>query len=324
MIYDSLSVGSLTLKNRLVMPPMQTDRSARGHVTAAMVDYYRDRALYSQPGLIVTEHCCISESGRADSMQLSFAEDTCIDEHHILTDAIHHAGCHVIIQLSHAGSSAEPYDGGETVSASDVGNPRKKLSRNPRPLSLQEIRDLEACFARAAVRAAKAGYDGVEIHSAHGYLLNQFYSPLTNRRSDDYGPLQIEDRCRFLLETVDQIRSVTGPEFLLAVRLGGADYLPGGATEEDAVAACRMLEQAGVDLLDISGGMCGFVRVGHPEPGYFSSMTEKIRSSVSVPVILTGGIDTLADADRLLLEGKADLIGVGRALYRDAHWAEKQ
>ena len=132
----------------------------------------------------------------------------------------------------------------------------------------------------------------------------------------------MENRLRFLLETVAAVRETIGPKVPLAVRLGGADYMEGGSTEEDAVEACRMLEKAGVDLLDLSGGMCGFVRKGHREAGYFGSMTEKIRAAVSVPVVLTGGVTKLAEADALLRSGKADLVGVGRALFRDARWGE--
>ncbi len=323
MFYDTIAVGRLELKNRLVMPPMQTDRSALGHVTDDMVEYYRERALYSRPGLIITEHSCITEAGRADSMQLSIAEDDRIAEHRLITDAIHDAGSRVFVQLNHAGSSAEPFVSCERVSASDIPNPRKNLPGAPRPLTVEEILVLEDCFAEAAARALEAGYDGIEIHSAHGYLLHQFYSPLTNRRSDAYGADSIENRIRFLLETVAKVRAVIGTDTPLSVRLGGADYIPGGATEEDAAAACVLLEQAGVDLLDISGGLCGFIRPGHSEPGYFGSMTEKIKAVVSVPVLLTGGVQQEEDAERLLCEGKADLIGVGRALFRDAHWAER-
>jgi len=323
MLYDTISIGQLELKNRLVMPPMQTDRSALGHVAKAMVDYYRQRALYSKPGLIITEHSCITEAGRANQMQLSIAEDDCIPELRRITDAIHGAGSRVFAQLKHACSASEPFDDSERVSASAIANPRKKLPGLPRPLTAEEILALEDRFAEAAVRALEAGYDGVEIHSAHNYLLNQFYSPLTNHRSDAYGADSVENRVRFLLETVARVRMAIGPDVPLAVRLGGADYYPGGATEEDAAEACVLLEQAGVDLLDISGGVCGYIRPDHREPGYFGSMTEKIKAVVSVPVLLTGGVQKPEDAERLLNEGKADLIGVGRALFRDAHWAER-
>ena len=322
MINKPVTIGSLTLKNRLVMPPMQTDRSSSGRVTDDMVQYYADRAKFSGPGLIISEHCCFTEQGRADAAQLSFTDDSCVEEHRRMTDAVHGAGAKMFIQLNHAGNAAEPLHGEELVSASDVPALRKAGLPGPRPLTAEEIRDLEREFAAAAKRALTAGYDGVEIHSAHGYLLNQFYSPLTNRRTDEYGPQSMENRLRFLLETVAAVRDAVGPEVPLAVRLGGADYMNGGSTEEDAVEACGLLEAAGVDLLDLSGGMCGFIRKDVRGAGYFGSMTEKIKTAVTVPVLLTGGITRLSEAEELLLSGKADLIGIGRALFRDARWAE--
>ncbi|MBO5555705.1 MAG: NADH:flavin oxidoreductase [Oscillospiraceae bacterium] len=322
MLYDPINISGLELKNRLVMPPMQSDRTDRGRVTDELVDYYRQRALYSQPGLIVIEHSCITEAGRASANQLSIADDDCIPGHRRLVDAIHEAGSRVFVQLNHGGNAAEPFDGGELVSASDVGNPRKPLPRLPRPLTIPEIGQLETAFVQATLRALEAGYDGVEIHCAHGYLLNQFYSPLTNRRTDAYGSGSIEDRTRFLREVMTQVRAAIG-DTPMAVRLGGADYLPGGSTEEDAVAAARLIAETGADLLDVSGGMCGYNRPEHREPGYFGSMTEAIRQAVTLPVLLTGGVRDKTAAEELLLSGKADLIGVGRALFRDAHWAEK-
>ena len=323
MIFNSIKIGTITLKNRLVMPPMATGLAERGHVTDQLVEYYRDRALYSKPGLIITEHSCITEAGRASAIQLSIADDDMIAEHKRIVDAIHEAGSAVFAQLNHGGSAAAPNYPCEIVSASAVANPVGKLTQGklPRPLTKIEILTLQSEYVRAALRAKKAGYDGVEIHSAHGYLLDQFYSPLSNQREDEYGPQSIENRLRFLTETMQAVRAAIG-EMPMAVRLGGADYREGGATEEDAVEACRLLQQTGADLLDISGGMCSYVRPGHKEPGYFSSMTEKIKSAVSTPVLLTGGIQTMDDAEQMLQNDKADLIGVGRALFKDAHWAE--
>lgn len=322
MIHEPIRVGQLTLKNRLVMPPMQTGRTEAGHVTDNLVQYYRERAEYSAPGLIITEHSFIAKAGRASQEQLSIADDGMIAEHKRITDAIHKAGSLVFVQLNHAGGAAMPFVPSENVSASNVSIPAKKLLKRPRALTKEEIRSLQECFAQAAVRAVAAGYDGVEIHCAHAYLLDQFYSPITNKREDEYGPQSVENRVRFLTEAMAAVRAAIGPGVALAVRLGGADYLPGGATEEDAVAACKLLEAAGAELLDLSGGMCFYSRPGHLEAGYFGSMTEKIKREVTVPVLLTGGVKKLADANRLLAEGKADLIGVGRALFKDAHWIE--
>ena len=324
MLNDPILIHNLQLKNRLVMPPMQSNQSLRGHVTDDLVAYYRARALGSEPGLIIAEHCCISEAGRADSSQLSIAEDSCIAEHRQLTDAVHEAGSRIFIQMNHAGNAAEPFDGGELVSASDVPALRKTLQKKPRPLTAEEIRELEQSFARAARRAVEAGYDGVEIHSAHGYLLDQFYSPLTNKREDEYGPQNMENRTRFLTETIQKVRKAIGANNPIAVRLGGADYLPGGATEEDAVEASRLIETAGADLLDISGGMCFYSRPGHSEAGYFGSMTEKIKKAVRIPVLLTGGVSTVLEAEGLLKAEKADLIGIGRAVFKNADWRQRQ
>ncbi len=317
MIDEGFRIGTLPLKNRLVMPPMQTARTALGHVTDDLVQYYRERAQFSTPGLIIMEHSCITEGGRATASQLTIATDEMIAEHRRLTAAIHEAGSRAFAQLNHAGSNGMY----EPVSASDLCIPAKPQAAPPRPLTADEIRTLEEDWTAAALRAMEAGYDGVEIHAAHGYLLNQFYSPLTNRRTDAYGG-SLENRLRFTLETLARVRAAVGADVPVAVRLGGADYLPGGSSEEDAVQACLLLEQAGADLLDLSGGMCFYTRPGHKEAGYFSSMSGKVKRAVRTPVLLTGGVRTLADADRLLIEGKADLIGVGRALYKDAHWRE--
>ena len=318
MFLDEIRIGIRTAKNRLVMPPMQTGKTNEGHVTDELVGYYRDRAVQSTPGIIITEHSCIADGGRASKEQLLIVSDEQIPEHRLLTDAIHEGGCMAFVQLNHAGSNGID----ESVSASSVNIPIKKLFKKPRELSVQEILAIEEAFAAAAVRAVEAGYDGVEIHCAHGYLLNQFYSPMTNKRTDEYGG-SLENRLRFTVETATAVRQAVGGDVPVAVRLGGADYLPGGSREEDAVQAAILLETAGVDLLDISGGMCFFMRPGHIEPGFFSSMTEKIKAEVSVPVLLTGGIKKVEDAERLLEEGKADLIGVGRALLKDAYWRGK-
>ncbi len=317
MLKQPITIGKMTVQNRLVMPPMQTNLTDLGHVTDELAAYYRERAVRSRPGIIITEHSCVAPNARANEKQLSIASDDMIPELKRLTDSIHGGGYKAFVQLNHAGSNGVD----ERVSASTVNIPLKKLSGKPRALGTEEILAIEQAFASAAVRAVQAGYDGVEIHCAHGYLLNQFYSPLTNKRTDEYGG-SLENRLRFLTETVRLVRQVVGEDVPVAVRLGGADYMPGGAKEEDAVQAAILLEQEGVDLLDISGGMCFYTRPGHPEPGYFSSMTEKIKAQVSVPVLLTGGVKTPAEADALLREGKADLIGVGRALLKDAGWGE--
>lgn len=321
MLNEKQKVGSIELKNRLVMPPMATGKSKAGIVTDALLEYYRERSERNGFGLIITEHSCISEAGRASKDQLSLSDDALVPDLKKLTDAIHSGGSYSFAQLNHAGSAAMPFVKGDNVSASNINIPAKKLLPRPRAMTVSEIHDMEELFVRAALRALSAGYDGIEIHSAHGYLLNQFYSPLTNRREDDYGPQNIENRTRFLVETIQKVRQAIGA-VPLAVRLGGADYMTGGSTEEDAVEAAKLIENAGADLMDVSGGMCFYSRPGHKEPGYFGSMTQKIKETVSIPVLLTGGVTTEEEAEALLAEGKADLIGIGRAVFKNPGWRQ--
>lgn len=160
----------------------------------------------------------------------------------------------------------------------------------------------------------------MEIHSAHGYLLNQFYSPLTNDRRDVYGAGSLENRTRFLVETVAAVRRAVGPDFPVAVRLGGCDYMDGGSTVDDAARTSVLLEQAGVDLIDLSGGLCIYMRPGHREAGWFSDMSRAVKEKVKTPVILTGGVRTPDEAETLLEEGAADFIGVGRAMLQNPAW----
>lgn len=322
LLSQPVAVRRLSICNRLVMPPMATHSARDGRVTPELCAYYRARA-EAGVGLIIMEHSYIDTSGRADPHQVSMADDAMLPGLEQLAAGVHAAGpTKIFAQINHAGSQTQPaVTGGELVSAGAVPHPAVTEAAVPRPLTVQEIAALTRRFAAAAARVRKAGFDGVEIHAAHGYLLNQFYSPLTNKRADAYGADSMENRLRFLLETLAAVRAAVGEEFPVAVRLGGVDYMEGGSTIDDSVAASRMLENAGADLLDISGGMCRYTRQGRHEPGWFGDMSTAIRKAVSVPVLLTGGVKTGAQAEELLRNGAADMIGVGRAMMRDAAWA---
>lgn len=194
----------------------------------------------------------------------------------------------------------------------------------PAEMSIKDIQKVISEFSAAAIRAKKAGYDGVEIHSAHGYLLDQFYSPLSNKRSDEYGAQTMESRLKLHKEVIKAVREAVGSDYPVALRLGGCDYMDGGSTVEDAVEASKLLAQTEIDLLDISGGFCRYLRPGHKEQGYYSAMTQAIKAVVkNIPVLLTGGIVEGSFAEKLLQDKKADLIGVGRAIMKDSLWAKK-
>lgn len=320
---EELVNARLTLKNRLVLPPMATETSDQGGaVSEKLLQYYDEKSRGGCLGLVITEHCFISPEGKASPGQVSIAEDRAMDGLKKLAAVIQGNGTRAVVQINHAGGAAK-----EAVTGLKTLAPSAKLKDGEfyahREMDAADIQRITAHFAEAAGQARSAGFDGVEIHSAHGYLLNQFLSPLTNLRDDAYGG-DLNGRIRIHLEIIRAVRETAGDDYPIFLRLGALDTIEGGTTIEDAVAACRVFEAAGVDFLDITGGMTGYVRRSRAgEQGYFSDVSEAVRKEVSIPVILTGGITEASAAARLLDEGKADLIGVGRAMLKDSAWARK-
>jgi len=310
------------LNTKIVMPPMATETSDGGKVTEELCEFYRLRAENPLVGLIITEHMYIEERGKATKGQMSAADDMVVDGLKKLTNAVHetNSGLKVVAQINHAGGrTTSEVTGCEKVSASAY----EYNGSICREMTVEEIHEVAGRFADAARRVKEGGYDGVEIHSAHGYLLCQFYSPITNQRGDEYGPQSVENRLRFHKLVLEKVRAAVGEDFPVFVRLGGCDYMEGGSTEEDAAEAAKLLEIYGADLIDVSGGMCSYRRPDHTEPGYFGSMSKKIKEAVSIPVIVTGGVETMDQAERLIQDGAADLVGVGRALLKDPCWTGK-
>ncbi|WP_291636306.1 NADH:flavin oxidoreductase [Clostridium sp.] len=312
----------LTLNNRLVMPPMATSKSDQGgKVSKDILDYYDEKSEGGYISLIIIEHSFITKKGKASERMLSVADDSIVEGIKELANIIHKNGSKTVMQINHAGSAtSKEVTGYDPVGPSAIANPR--TGNLPKELTKSEIKDLILEFKNAARRTKEAGFDGVEIHSAHGYLLNQFFSPLTNRRTDEYGA-DLLGRIKIHLEIIKAVREVVGNDFPILLRLGAFDYMEGGSTIEDSKIAALEFERAGVDILDISGGLCGYMNPGNTSQGYFSALTEAIKEVVSIPVLLTGGITEVTAAEKFLSTGKADLIGVARAIYKDSKWAEK-
>ncbi|CAA7601838.1 flavin oxidoreductase / NADH oxidase family [Acididesulfobacillus acetoxydans] len=317
-----LDVGSLHLTNRLVMPPMATAKAEKdGTAGGSLIDYYAEKSLGGYLGLIIIEHSYVSPLGQASLGQLSVAGERTVPGLRRLAQEIHRNGPKTVMQINHAGSATSEEVIRETpVGPSAVANPRK--GGLPRELNHEEIAQIIESFAEAARRVKEAGFDGVEIHAAHGYLLNQFFSPLTNRRLDEYGG-ELRSRLRLHLEVLEAVRGAVGPDYPVLMRWGASDCTEGGVTLKESCRAARYLAEAGLDILDISGGMCGYSVPGLNAQGYFAPWAAAIKQAVSLPVILTGGITEAMAAERLLEENKADLIGVGRALLNDSAWAGK-
>ncbi|MSA00852.1 NADH:flavin oxidoreductase [Lactonifactor sp. BIOML-A3] len=324
-LFEPFITKHLSLRNRLVFPPMATAKSqADGTITQDVLDYYRQRSQGGYIGMIIVEHSYISPQGKATAHQMGIHSDDCLPGLRQLADVIKKDGSKAVIQINHAGSACDPdLNLHPTLAPSPIKNIRKGFLPD-KVMNRDDMLQVIEEFQLAARRAKTAGFDGVEIHCAHGYLLNQFYSPLSNHRTDEYGGT-LENRLRLPLEVVTAVRCEVGPDYPVLLRLGACDYMEGGTVLEDSIAAAKMFEKAGVTLLDISGGHCGYtIPEASAQPqGYFSSLTQPIKQAVSVPVILTGGITDARAADHLLVSEKADLAGVGRAIYKDSAWMQR-
>lgn len=323
LLHKPINVGNLKLSNRLVMPPMATAKSEEdGKVSRDIIDYYDEKSKGGHIGLVIIEHSYISREGKASANQLSIADNSVIENLKKLSEVIHKNGSKAIMQINHAGSVASA----EITGTSPVGPSAVPHPRNPKvvpkELTPEEINGIISSFANAAKRVKDAGFDGVEIHSAHGYLLSQFLSPISNKRSDEYGG-NVLNRIKIHLQVIDVVKKAVGEDFTIFLRLGASDYMEGGTTIEDSTIAAREFQKAGVAALDISGGFCGYSKPDAKEQGYFWPLTKAIKEQVSIPVILTGGITEPEAAEQLLTDGKADLIGVGRIILNDSDWAAR-
>lgn len=324
LLNTPLENNKLRLKNRLVMPPMATAKAdSMGLVSLPLLQYYNEKSQEGYLGLVITEHTYIAPQGKAGVNQLSVATDETIDGLTKLAQTIQQNGSKAVLQINHAGSATmEEITGADVVGPSAVCNPSRTNSVVPLELTQADICNIVKQFAQAAKRARTAGFDGVEIHSCHGYLLDQFLSPLTNRRTDVYGG-SIINRIRIHLNIIEAIRLAVGNDFPLLLRLGATDHMEGSLSIEDSVLAAQAFEKARVDILDISGGMCRFTIPGANLTECFSQLSKTIKEAVSIPVIVTGGINEVMEAEALLRDNRADLVGVGRAILNDSSWAKK-
>lgn len=320
-LLEPLNIKNISLKNRLIMPPMATEKSGDdGNLSKGIIDYYEEKSASGYISLIIIEHSYISNEGKASKNQLSIADDNMIDSLKALSQTIQKNGSKAVMQINHAGSaSKQEITGEKPVGPSAIAHPGREFI--PHELSKEEIKEIVSKFKDAAIRVKKAGFDGVEIHSAHGYLLSQFFSPLTNKREDEYGG-DVKSRIKIHLEIIDEIRKAVGDDFLVLLRLGASDYTEGGVTLKDSLLASKEFEKAGIDILDISGGFNGYSVEDKSKQGYFSELTRSIKRKVDIPVILTGGITNANAANELLESDKADLIGIGRAILKDSNWAK--
>lgn len=317
---EPIKVGNLEIKNRLVLPPMATNYSTSfGEVTDRLKRHYAERARAGN-GLVIVEHAYVKKNGRMHPNQLGVYDFLLVEGLTELAEAIKDENAKAVMQINHAGArTSAKFTGEELVSASTVPSP--DFNEIPVGLDIEGIGELVETFGEAARRVKAAGFDGVEIHGAHGFLLNQFLSPITNLRDDEYGG-DFERRCRFPLEVVKKVKERIGESFPLFYRLGADDMVPGGLTVEDTKKFALLLRQEGVILLDVSGGLIGSRPEGMESQGYFVKQASEIRKAVGLPVIGVGGIRDPLYADQIIRNGEVDLVAVGRPQLKDPEWAK--
>jgi 2,4-dienoyl-CoA reductase-like NADH-dependent reductase (Old Yellow Enzyme family) len=319
ILFEAGNIADLELKNRLVRSATAERMcDEEGRPGQAMIDLYADLAR-GGVGLIITGHAFVHENGKAHSTMTGVQRDDLIPSLQALSEAVHREGGKVVMQINHAGRKAsEEAAGRMPVAPSPV--PQVKGGARPHELTEEEIRELVAAFGRATGRAKEAGFDGVQLHGAHGYLINQFCSPASNWRRDRWGG-SVARRLRFLEEVAAAARDEVGNDYPLLIKLGIQDFVRDGLTLDDGVEIVRHLSDWGLDAVEIScgiGGTSSRKDILKPDgEAYFLPQARRAREVTDLPLILVGGMRSLAVMESILEEGTADLISMSRPLIRE-------
>ncbi len=324
-LFAPLQIGRLTLRNRLVRSA--TGESAAdpdtGCPTEAMAAFY-GRLAAGGVGLIVTGHTAVSPEGRCHARMTAFTSAAFVPAFRALAEACRRNGAAVVCQLNHGGRQVNTAHPGIRALGPSLDIFAEAKARPEAALDEAGIARLIGAFGQAAAWCREAGFDGVQIHSAHGYLISQFNSPLTNRRTDRWGGSP-ERRREFLMAVFRAMRAATGPDYPILVKQNVHDAHPEGLRLDEAAAICRALDEAGAAAIELSGGVAETVPLAFRtdeirakgEVVFFEQECRRIRAAVRCPLILTGGIRTLATAERLLAEGVCDAVGLCRPLIRE-------
>jgi len=322
-----INMGRLELSNRIVMSPMLlTIASEKGEVTKEVIDYYEARAK-GGVGLIITGGAYVTETGRLFANTHMISNDRYVPGLRTLVEAVHSHNTKIAAQLMHAGVrsrssiTGEPPAGPSAISSPD-------LPEVPHELQKKEIQELVLAFGEAARRAKEAGFDAIELHCSAAFLIHQFLSPHSNRRTDEYGG-SFSNRMRFALEILGKVRENVGPDLPIGCRVPHDEIVKGGLTLEDTRAIAVELVRTGGDFVRVVVGVApprgreDSQRTSTPgQEGQLPALAQAMKQVVKVPVMATGGISRIEQAEALLNSGSADLVAVGTALLADPYWIQ--
>ena len=326
-LFSPLTIKHMTVRNRVAMPPMGTNYGgAMGDFTDEHIRYYEKRA-EGGTGLIIVENACVDfPVGSNGTTQIRLDHDRYIPNLYKLTERLHRQGAAVAIQINHSGASAVParIEGNTPVSSSNI--PSKTGGAVPRPLEVAEIHAIADKYAEAAKRAQMAGFDAVEIHGGHSYLLCQFLSPVYNKRNDEFGG-SIENRTRFARLVIDKVRAAVGTMFPISFRFSAEEFVEGGQTLEDTLVMLEYLQE-GIDILNVSSALNDSIQyqidANYLEDGWRSYMAKAVKEKYPEKVVITSGnIRNPKVAERIIAEGHADMVAMGRGLIADPEWVNK-
>lgn len=324
-IFEPLTIRRMTMKNRVMMTPMGTNYAGQnGEINEKHIKYYEQRAK-GGTGLIMVENASVSSpEGSNGTTQLRIDHDSYIPGLYNLTETVHKYGTCIGIQINHAGASAmSSRTGMQPVSASNI--PSKDGGEIPRPLEVEEIYDIVKKYGEAAKRAQIAGFDAVEIHAGHSYLLCQFLSPVYNKRTDEFGGCP-ENRARFAKLVLEEVRKQVGPFFPIFLRFSAEDFVEGGNTLEDTLELLEYFQEE-ADVLDVSAALNASLQyqidANYMKDGWRSYMAKAVKEKFGKPCVTTGNIRNPEVAEKILADGDADIIGMGRGLIADPEWVNK-
>ncbi len=322
-LFDPTTINSMTLQNRLVRSATWEGMCEQdGKPTEKVVNWYRELSKGSV-GLIITGYAFVRPEGKQLPGKMGIHTDAFAGNYENLTRAVHDAGGKIALQIVHAGGQTDANAAGRQPLAPSAVKV-DQFPEMPAELSKDEISDIVTAFGEGARRAKAWGFDAVQLHGAHGYLINQFLSPLTNRRTDEYGG-GVDNRCRFLLEVYRMVRETVGTDYPVLIKLNAADNLDGGLEIDDAVYAAKKLSGAGIDAIEISAGTPasgekGPVRgkINKPErEAYNLDLARKVKAAVGCPVMVVGGFRSYEVAEKAIKDDGMDYISMARPLIRE-------
>ncbi len=319
-LFTESSINAVSLKNKFVRAATWEGlATTEGTVTPKLIDMIVALAK-GGVGLIISSHSFVSKEGQATPWQIGIHKDDFVPKLKDLTSAVHKNGGKIFIQLAHAGQYADQELTGQPALAVSDNVSDNKIQI----ITKEDIKRIVSSYVKAAKRAYESGFDGIEIHSGHGYLLSQFLSPAYNNRFDEYGG-SIENRARIHIQIYNAMREVVGKEYPIIIKMNCADFIENGLTIDESLQAAILFANAGFDAIEVSGGIIRTGKLSPTRPGitteskeaYFQEYSRRFKEKIEIPLILVGGFKSFEVADKIITEGTADYISMSRALIRE-------